>query len=334
MSAAAAASRDQIHTDIEPFVMTRTFNAPRDVVWKAWTEPKRLMEWWGPKGFTMKSAKVDLKPGGMYLYAMAMPNGSEMWGRFLFREIAAPERLVYVNSFSNARGEVTRHPMHKEWPLELLTTITFEDLCGARTQVTINWMPINAAANERKTFDDNRPSMTGGWTGTMDKLETYLAEKKDAPMTRSVVHGDFTIERNLDHPPAAVFRAFTDNDAKAKWFAGSEDWTLMEREMDVRAGGRERLKGRWKTGTVTEFDARYFDIVANERLVYAYEMHIDDKKISVSLATVSFVAKGSGTVLTITEQGTFLDGYDDAGSRERGTRQLIETMAASLERSA
>lgn len=178
---AATATHDAVHQDVEPFVLTRVFNAPRDLVWKAWTEPKRLMEWWGPKGFTMKSAKSEMRPGGMYLYAMTMPDGSEMWGRFLFREIAAPERLVYVNSFSNAKGEVTRHPMHAEWPLELLTTITFEKLCGARTQVTIHWLPINAAANERKTFDDNRPSMTAGWTGTMDKLDAYVTKEKRLP---------------------------------------------------------------------------------------------------------------------------------------------------------
>ena len=148
---------------------------------------------------------------------------------------------------------------------------------------------------------------------------------------RNVQHGNFTIERKLDHPPATVFCAFTDKDAKAKWFTGGSDWTLMEREMDVRAGGRERAKGRWKSGTVTDFAARYFDIVPDERLVYAYEMHIDGRKISVSLATITFKAKGSGTMLTVTEQGAFLDGYDDAGSREEGTKGLLDKLEQSLQ---
>ncbi len=147
---------------------------------------------------------------------------------------------------------------------------------------------------------------------------------------RNVQHGSFTIERVLEHSPEAVFRAFTDKEAKARWFGGGAEWTPIVREMDVRPGGSERARGKWKSGMVTDFAARYFDVVPNERLIYAYEMHLNDKRISVSLATITFAPKGRGSLLTITEQGTFLDGYDDAGSRERGTKELIERMAASL----
>jgi uncharacterized protein YndB with AHSA1/START domain len=100
--------------------------------------------------------------------------------------------------------------------------------------------------------------------------------------------------------------------------------------MDVRVGGTERLKGRWKGGVVSTFDATYHDVIANERLVYSYVMHLDEKKISVSLATMQLLAEGSGTRLMVTEQGAFLDGYDDAGSRERGTGFLLDALGASL----
>jgi uncharacterized protein YndB with AHSA1/START domain len=93
--------------------------------------------------------------------------------------------------------------------------------------------------------------------------------------------------------------------------------------MDVRPGGRERLKGRWASGMVSTFDAVYFDVVPNQRLVYAYEMSLDDRKISVSLATIELKPEGAGTRLVVSEQGAFLDGYDDAGSRERGTGFLL-----------
>ena len=115
--------------------------------------------------------------------------------------------------------------------------------------------------------------------------------------------------------PAQVFRAFIDKAAKARWFGGGDSHEVVEREMDVRPGGRERLKGRWKSGVVSTFDAHYFDVVIDERLVYAYEMRLDDRKISVSLATVELAPGGAGTRLAITEQGAFLDGYDDAGAR-------------------
>jgi uncharacterized protein YndB with AHSA1/START domain len=152
----------------------------------------------------------------------------------------------------------------------------------------------------------------------------------------SVQHGTFKIERELPHAPERVFAAWADPKAKLKWFAGPPgQWTQIEREMDFRVGGRERLKGKFNRGTVSDFSALYHDIVPRERIVYSYSMHIDEKKISVSLATIQFeaakVGGKAGTKLVVTEQGAFLDGYDDAGSREQGTKFLIEAMAASLE---
>ncbi|MGA7656934.1 MAG: SRPBCC family protein, partial [Methylocella sp.] len=131
--------------------------------------------------------------------------------------------------------------------------------------------------------------------------------------------------------PAQVFRALTDKAAKARWFSGGEGYEIVEREMDVRPGGRERVKGRWTSGVTTHFEAVYFDVIPNERLVYAYEMHLDDRKISVSLATMELQPEGAGTRLVVTEQGSFLDGYDDAGSRERGTGFLLDRLGASLQ---
>jgi len=153
----------------------------------------------------------------------------------------------------------------------------------------------------------------------------------DTNTPRNVVHAIFSLERTYDAPPALVFHALTDMAAKGLWFGGGEGYTLLEREMDVRPGGRERASGRLASGTVSTFDATYFDVVPNERLVYAYEMHLDDRKISVSLATMELKPQGGGTKLVVTEQGAFLDGYDDAGSREQDTGFLLDRLGASLE---
>ena len=124
----------------------------------------------------------------------------------------------------------------------------------------------------------------------------------------------------------------TDEGAKQKWFGGTPgSWELLERHMEVRPGGRERLRGRWEGGVVSTFDATYHDAVPDERLVYTYEMHQDEKKISVSLATVQLTGAGGTTILKITEQGAFLDGYDDAGTREKGTGFLLDALGASLQ---
>ena len=148
---------------------------------------------------------------------------------------------------------------------------------------------------------------------------------------RSIKHSSFMIEKRFDYGLAQVYRAWVDPAAKARWFNGPPDkWTEEVREMDVRVGGRDRLIGKFMDGSESRFEALYFDVVPERRLVYAYDMYWQGKKISVSLASVEFVLAGRGTKLVLTEQHAFLDGYEDAGSRERGTRSLLEQLATSL----
>ncbi len=163
---------------VEPvFTISRVFNAPRELVWKACTEPERMQEWWGPKGFKGRVAKMDFRPGGIYHYCLRSPDGHEMWGKFVYREIKAPERIVFVNSFSDEKGAVTRHPMHQSWPLEMLSTFTFTEKNG-KTTFTIQSSPLNPSSEERKTFEEGMGSMNQGWTGTLEQLEGYLAKTK------------------------------------------------------------------------------------------------------------------------------------------------------------
>ncbi len=146
----------------------------------------------------------------------------------------------------------------------------------------------------------------------------------------SVVHATFAIDRTYEAPPARVFTAWATAEAKARWFAGPGEWRAEIRELDFRIGGHERVRGVFPDGRSSDFHSHYFDIVPNRRIVYAYEMHMNDTRISVSLATIEFRPTGAGTRLVVTEQGAFLDGYDDAGSREQGTRWLLDKLAATL----
>jgi uncharacterized protein YndB with AHSA1/START domain len=156
----------------------------------------------------------------------------------------------------------------------------------------------------------------------------------DTLTKRSVAHGMFTIERTYPGvTPQRVFDAFSSIEGKNGWFTAPNDlWDIVERTLDFRVGGTERLSGKWKSGMVTQFDATYFDIIPGERIVYAYEMLLDGRKISTSLATFEFMAApGGGTAFRMTEQGAFLDGYDDNGSRERGSREIVDKLSAYLE---
>jgi len=147
---------------------------------------------------------------------------------------------------------------------------------------------------------------------------------------RNVVHATFCIERAYPVPPARVFAAWASPEAKAQWFAGPEGFDCYERSMDFRSGGAERLWGKHPGGKVSDFQARYFEVIPDARIIYGYEMYVDGRKISVSLATIEFQPSGQGTRLVMTEQGAFLDGYDDAGSREEGTRWLLEKLGEAL----
>jgi uncharacterized protein YndB with AHSA1/START domain len=149
---------------------------------------------------------------------------------------------------------------------------------------------------------------------------------------RSATFGTFTIDRVYDATPARIFKAWADPDAKARWFVGPADWRLLDRAMDFRVGGKERLSGRKGSGIVSTFDAVYHDIVPDQRIIYSYDMRLDSAHISVSLATVELEPTGTGTRLTFTEQAVFLDGYDDSGSRERGTRILLDQLGGELQR--
>lgn len=161
------------------FVLHRVLAAPRALVYEVWTGLEHLARWFGPKGCTLEGCKLDLRIGGSFLYCMRFPGAPAHWGKWVFREIVPNERLVFVVSFSNAAGEVVRAPFEDTWPLRMLSSVTFEDHAGigGGTVVTLRWSALDATPEEQKTFDDGHASMRGGWTGTFEQLEEYLAAR-------------------------------------------------------------------------------------------------------------------------------------------------------------
>jgi uncharacterized protein YndB with AHSA1/START domain len=156
-------------------VITRVFDAPPSVVFKAWTEPERLMRWWGPKGFATPFCKIDLRPGGVFHYCMRSPEGRDYWGKSVYREIVAPERIVFINSFSDEEGNPVRNPHMPDWPLETLVTLTFAEHKG-RTTLTIQSVALSATESERKTFEAGRDMVQQGWASSLDRLAEELAK--------------------------------------------------------------------------------------------------------------------------------------------------------------
>jgi uncharacterized protein YndB with AHSA1/START domain len=162
----------------KPFTISRTFDAPIDIVWRAWTDPARLAQWWGPKGVTSNIKTFDLKPSGVWHCSLQAPGQPVYWGKYVFREVTPKSRLVFVVSFSNEKGEIVKHPLSADWPAEILSTVEFAPEGNGKTNITVTWTPINANETERRTFSDGAQSMRGGWTGTFDQLDAFLAGSK------------------------------------------------------------------------------------------------------------------------------------------------------------
>jgi len=155
-------------TGDQELVITRVFDAPRNLVWKAWTEPEHVMEWWGPKGFTAPIIKTDFRVGGKSLLCMRSPEGEDYWSTGVYKEIVEPERIVTTDSFSDAQGNVvpaSHYGMNGDWPLELLVTVTFEEDDG-KTKFTLR--------HEGFPDRENRDLAKAGWNESLDKLAEYL----------------------------------------------------------------------------------------------------------------------------------------------------------------
>ncbi|MEA1676537.1 SRPBCC family protein [Nitrospirillum sp. BR 11163] len=306
----------------EPVCISRTIPALRETVFKAWSTAEHVKHWFAPEHFIVPHATVEMRVGGAFEVCMQAPDGMRHWTRGSFAEVTPTDRLVLDLRVDDGNGKA----LFTAW-----TEVTFADaLGGTRLDIV-------------QTYTVYDPAMLAaiggapeGWSQTLDKLARHTAHMDgrtgEQPTQRSAVHAIFSLQRTYDAPAARVWRALSDMEAKSKWFGGDPgQWELLERTMDFRVGGTERAKGRWQGGVTSTFDAHYLDIIPNERIVYSYVMHLDARKISVSLATMELTPAGEGrTTLKITEQGAFLDGYEDNGSREHGTGFLMDRLGASL----
>jgi uncharacterized protein YndB with AHSA1/START domain len=149
---------------------------------------------------------------------------------------------------------------------------------------------------------------------------------------RFIVHATFVVERSYPASPARVFAAWADPAIKAQWFGAPDESAVTPAVFDFRVGGREFSSGKAPNGQAYRYDAHFYDIVPNERIIYAYEMQLDAARISVSLATIELVPEGTGTRMLVTEQGAYLDGLDAPAQRQSGTGGLLDQLGELLAR--
>lgn len=155
-------------------IITRVLDAPLSLVWKVHSEAEHLARWWGPAGFTWVESTLDFRPGGRFHYCMRGPDGTEMWGKFQYRDIEEPSRIVFTNSFSDASGATVRAPFMADFPLEVLNVLTFREQ-GGRTILRLQGAPLDATEAEWAAFKGMHGSMQQGFGATFDQLAGYLA---------------------------------------------------------------------------------------------------------------------------------------------------------------
>lgn len=160
-------SRTPSNTGPRGIEITRIFEASRELVWQAWTNPQHVMRWWGPAGFTAPTCQIDLRVGGKYLFCMQAPDGTKLWSTGIYEEIVPPERLVYTDSFADEAGNAVSasyYGMGDDIPLEMVVTVTFEEIAG-KTKMMVRHQGLPGEIGEMTLL---------GWNSSFDKLAESL----------------------------------------------------------------------------------------------------------------------------------------------------------------
>ncbi len=160
-------------SDSPEFWIDREFDAPRDMVWRAWTDPDLLSRWYGP-GIETIIHKFDLKPGGMWLNEMKWGEKSDL-SKIVFQDVVPEEKLVWHHSSSDADWNIIANPMMADWPRVILTVVTFEDE-GSKTKVRLTWAPFEATEAEIACFAGVVEKMGKGWESGFAIMDEILAE--------------------------------------------------------------------------------------------------------------------------------------------------------------
>jgi uncharacterized protein YndB with AHSA1/START domain len=315
--------------DIKELTITRTFDAPGELVWKAWTEPERLMRWWGPRAFTSPFCKIDFRVGGVYLNSMRSPEGKDYWSTGVYREIVPLERIVVTDSFADENGNVvpgTYYGMSGDLPLELLVTITFEEHEG-KTTLTLR----HAGFPPGEQWDGARQ----GWSESFDKLAECLDSwKGETAMTKT----SFVVEpgkqeiiaaRVFDAPRESVFKTYTDPNLIPQWW-GPKNLTTTVEKMDARPGGIWRFVQRDAEGNEYAFHGVYHDAAPPQRLVRTFEFEGMPGHVSLETVTLEDVeGKTKMTTKSVFQTVEDRDGMYESGMEE-GVNESMDRLAELL----
>lgn len=317
--------------EINELIITRVFDAPRQRVWEAWTEPEKTKLWWGPKDFTSPVSAIDLRVGGKYLNCMRSADGKDYWSTGVYREIAEPERLVMTDSFADPDGNVvpaSYYGIEGYFPLELQVAVTFEESDG-KTTMTLIHTGIPAGRMAEMTRQ--------GWNESFDKLAKILkrrGRRAASHRTRFIAEAgkpEIVATRTFDAPRELVFAVTVDPKMISRWWGPKILKTTVER-MDVWPGGAWRFVQRDPEGNEYAFNGRYREVAPPERLVQTFEFEGMPGHVSVETAT--FEERDGKTLLTETAVFASAEERDAMlnSDMEKGWSESHDRLAALLKR--
>ena len=319
--------------ELSELVITRTFDAPVPLVWEAWTDPQRFAKWWAP-GVKFNIAKFELRPGGacLYGYSAAWTQGKEIWGKFLYRSIEGPHRLVFVSSTTDAHGHNVPNPMMPGFPLEVLNVVTLSEESG-KTTVTLRGGPLNATPEQMATFRGAQKQLEGGFKGTFNSLEEYLKGEM-----ATVANGDIYIERTFDAPVELLWKAWSDPEMLRRWW-GPKDYSCPAAKIDFRVGGKILAAMRGPDGKDIWSGGIYTEIVPLKRIV-STDFFADEHgnvvpathygfptDFPAMVVTVTFEAQGKKTKMTLHHSG---HPKEIAKLAEMGWNQQLDKLVEAL----
>jgi uncharacterized protein YndB with AHSA1/START domain len=313
MSAKNSAASATVAFPEREIVISRVFDAPREMVWEAWTNPKHIVNWWGPRGFTTSIEVMEVRPGGEWRHTMHGPDGTDYPNRSVFSEVVKSERIV----FTNGGGKKGGRSVHFE------STWTFEEV-GDKTRVTIRM--VFETAQEREWVVKEHHAIEGG-NQTLARLEEFLprlAGEADSSIKELVISREFAAPRDL------VWKAWTDAKHLAQWW-GPHGFTNPVCEVDLRPGGAILIHMRAPNGTVYPMKGTFEEIVAPERLVFLSGAMDETGKLLFEVRnTVTFAEQAGRTKLTM--HAHVVSATDEAGRHlsgmEVGWMQSLERLEA------
>jgi uncharacterized protein YndB with AHSA1/START domain len=268
-------------------VTTRVFDAPRALVFEAWTRAEHIDRWWGPRGFRTATHAFDFRPGGVWFHTMTGPDGATYDGRVVYEEIVPPSRIVLLHEAGGFR-----------------MTVTFAEE-GGKTRITLHHVFTSAALRDMSVKEFHADT---GASETLERLgETVGARDFAASVDRAP---ELFLSRTFDAPRALVFEAWSKAEHVARWFA-PRPLTVPRCEVDLRSGGTFRVIMRMPDGTDLPFEGEFREVVAPERIVFGGTMH-DGNTV---LTTVTLTERDGKTRMDVHQR------YSFASDATRGARQ-------------